>query len=121
MIKSMYYLCEEYHRVAYVPAIILFILTDVSLTQNVFMIYMCPFLKSLCILRIRFTKSAYVCKIQVSSWPRGAHQQHFSRGIQHMKQWTKLDLKFCNNVSQKYLRTMKIKETIDTKWSKEPD
>ncbi len=41
MIKSMYYLCKEYHRVASVPAIILFILTDVSLTQNVFMIYMC--------------------------------------------------------------------------------
>ncbi len=25
MIKSMYYLCKEYHSVAYVPAIILFI------------------------------------------------------------------------------------------------
>ncbi len=36
MIKGMYYLCKEYHRVASVPAIILFILTDVSLTQNVF-------------------------------------------------------------------------------------
>ncbi len=52
MIKSMYYLSEEYHRVASVPAIILFILMDVSITQNVFMIYMCLFLKSLCILRV---------------------------------------------------------------------
>ncbi len=43
MIKSMYYLCKEYHGVASVPAIILFILTDVSLTQNVVMIYMCLF------------------------------------------------------------------------------
>ncbi len=51
MIKSMYYLYKEYHRVASVQAIILFTLTDVSLTQNVFMIYMCLFLKS-CILRV---------------------------------------------------------------------
>ncbi len=29
MIKSMYYLCKEYHGVACVLAIILFILTDV--------------------------------------------------------------------------------------------
>ncbi len=43
MIESMYCWCKEYHRVASVPAIILFILTDVSLTQNVFMIYMCVF------------------------------------------------------------------------------
>ncbi len=39
-------------RVASVPVIILFILTDVSLTQNVFMIYMCLFLKTLYILRV---------------------------------------------------------------------
>ncbi len=52
MIKSMYYLCKEYHRVASVPAIIVFILTDVSLTQNVVMIYMCLFLKPLCIIRV---------------------------------------------------------------------
>ncbi len=51
MIKSMYYLCKQYHTLASVLAIILFIL-NVSLTQNVFMIYMCPFLKSLCILRV---------------------------------------------------------------------
>ncbi len=52
MIKCMYYLCKEYHMVAFVPTIILFILTDVSLTQNVFMIYMYLFVKSLCILRV---------------------------------------------------------------------
>ncbi len=43
MIKSMHYLCKEYHRVTSVPAIILFILTDVSLTQNVVTIYMSVF------------------------------------------------------------------------------
>ncbi len=32
MIKNMYYLCKKYHSVAYVPVIILFILTDISLT-----------------------------------------------------------------------------------------
>ncbi len=36
MIKSMYYLCKEYHRVVSMPMIILFILTDISLTQNDF-------------------------------------------------------------------------------------
>ncbi len=39
----MYYLCKEDHRVAFLPMIILFILRDVSLTQNVFMISMCCF------------------------------------------------------------------------------